>query len=48
MIEKLRLYLKGLQLREMFQVVYMSHDMRFPAIVYFDKSRLRRACAAPF
>ena len=28
--------------------LYMSHDMLFPTMWYFDKCRLRRACAAPF
>ena len=27
---------------------YMSHDMWFPTIWYFDKCRLRRASAASF
>ena len=28
--------------------LYISHDMWFPTMWYFDKCRLRRACAAPF
>ena len=30
------------------KVIHMSRDMRFPTMWYFDKCRLRRACAASY